>query len=188
MSVMGPDADTPHNFDYLRRLPDSSYIGSVWIHWSMTIRKRRRGWLENAVHAEIRESLLHTCARYRLICPAYTIMPDHFHFLWVGCAADSHQLRAASFFRRDINGILAAQGAHLQKQGYDHILNEHERGPEALPATIQYILLNPVNDGLCEDWKDWPFCGAIAPGYPRFTPRDKSFWKQLESVLSESRQ
>ena len=154
----------------------------------MTINQRRRGWLDQQVHAGVREALLHTCARYSLLCPAYTVMPDHFHFLWTGCSEDSHQLRAASFFRRQLNDILACHAAELQKQGYDHVLQEHEHGPEALPATIQYILQNPVHDGLCERWMDWPFCGAIAVGYPRFSPKDQDFWQRLDSVLRASRQ
>ena len=177
-------ADPPKQ-GWLRRLPEASYIGRVWVHWVMAVQQRRQGWLDSPVHAAVREAILHTTARYRLICPAYTLMPDHFQFLMAGCDAGSHQLRAAAFLRRQLNEILASTGVVLQKQGYDHILREHERGPDALSATMMYILMNPVEEGLCADWRSWPWCGAVVPGYPWFSPKDGDCLDKLHRLWND---
>ena len=148
----------------------------------MTLRDRTTGWLNNQTHAGIRELLLHTTARYQLHCPAYCLMPDHGHFLWMGLNSDSDQLKAARFFRRQWNSLLSQFESKLQPQGYDHVLREEERHPEEFEDTVLYIFRNPQRAKLVDDWNDWPYLGAIVPGYPdlpyspviKFWPR---FWK-----------
>jgi putative transposase len=164
-----PLSDEPP--DYLRRLPTGWYTGYAWVHWSMTIRERKRGWLDDAMHARIRELLLHTVARHHLVAPAYCLMPDHAHILWLGVAPVSDQLAAAAFFRRYWNRELRPRGFELQKQGYDHVLNEHERNPTAFEDTVLYVLGNPQRAGWVKDWRDWQFLGAVAAGYPDTDPR-----------------
>ena len=167
--------------DYLRRLPEGWYTGHAWIHWSMTIEGRKQGWLDDAMHQHVREILLHTSTRHQLLCPAYCLMPDHAHFLWMGTATTSNQRQAVSFFRRHWNRELHKRGVSLQKQSHDHVLNEHERNPDAFMDILLYVLRNPEAAGLAKDWKDWPFLRAIAPGYPDTDPRAEDwlprFWK-----------
>jgi REP element-mobilizing transposase RayT len=171
--------EAPH--DYLRRLPKGWYTGRAWVHWSMTIEGRKQGWLDNSFHARTREILLHTASRHHLVCPAYCLMPDHAHFLWMGIAQDSDLLAAAAFFRRHLNQALRESNVCFQKQAYDHVLNEDERNPDAFEDTVIYILKNPERAGLVEAWRDWPHLGASAVGYPDTDPRGKDwrerFWK-----------
>lgn len=47
----------------LKRLSVQYYRHHAWVHWTMTIDKRSRGWLDDQMHATLRELLLHTCAR-----------------------------------------------------------------------------------------------------------------------------
>ena len=159
--------------DELRRLPDAWYEGTAWVHWTMTIEGRRRGWLDTQHHAAVREILIHTCARHHLLCPGYCIMPDHAHFLFMGLSDTSSQRNAVKFFRRAWNARLAVAGFSLQKQSYDHVLDESERNPSAFEDTLLYILDNPLRAGLAETRGEWPFSGAIAAGYPEFDPRGK---------------
>jgi putative transposase len=76
----------------------------------MTIEGRRTGWLTHMFHAQFRELLLHALARYQLACPAYCLMPDHLHLLWLGLAPSSDQRLAAQFFRQHMNRLLASGG------------------------------------------------------------------------------
>ena len=76
----------------------------------MTIEARRRGWLDREHHAEVREMLIHTCARYQLLCPAYCLMPDHAHFLFMGLSDTSNQRNAVKFFRKAWRGSRPAWG------------------------------------------------------------------------------
>jgi hypothetical protein len=64
----------------------------------------------------------------------------------------------------------------LQKQTYDHVLKEHERRRNAFARVCFYILENPVRAKLVESAQDWPFSGAIVPGYPSLQPFDEEFW------------
>lgn len=91
----------------------------------MTIDKRKIGWLNALHHAQLREALLHSLTRCRLACPIYTLMPDHGHFLLLGVAKASDQLRAVSYFRRQWNSLLKPTYA-LQHQAYDNVLSETE--------------------------------------------------------------
>jgi REP element-mobilizing transposase RayT len=148
----------------------------------MTIHDRATGWLDATVHSRIRELLLHTTSRYQLHCPAYCLMPDHGHFLWMGLCAESDQLRACRFFRRHWNQLLAPYGTKLQPQAYDHVLRDDERHPDAFADTVLYIFHNPQRAELVASWEEYSYLGAIIPGYPNlphspaieFWPR---FWK-----------
>ncbi len=169
-----------HPPGYLRRLTPGWYTGYAWVHWSMTFEGRRSGWLDRQSHCNLRELLLHVMTRHPLVCPAYCLMPDHAHFLWLGTAPATDQKAAAAFFRRHWNRQLRSLGFSLQKQAYEHVLNEHERNPTAFEDTRLYILKNPERAGLVEDWKTWPYSGALAAGYPDLDPREEGalgrFW------------
>ena len=78
--------------DHLPRLDPSSYRGTAWVHWTMTMHDRARGWLDDSMHRQVRELLLHTSSRYFLHCAGYCLMPDHAHFLWMGLWDGSDQL------------------------------------------------------------------------------------------------
>ena len=153
----------------------------------MTIHDRKTGWLDGPMHAAFRELLLHAGCRYGLHCPAYCLMPDHAHFLWMGTKATSDQQVASAFFRRYWNQALERRGASLQKQPHDHVLNEHERNPQAFEDVCCYVLRNPETAGLTDDWRQWPFLGAVAAGFPDTDPRGKDwlgrFWKIYHAEL-----
>src|SRR5438128_3865704 len=102
--------------DYLKRLPVENYRGQAYVHWSMTMEKRKTGWLLPIVHCEFREILTHTLFRYGLCCPIYCCMPDHLHLLWIGILDGSDQRNAVKFFRQQVNPILEKLEARVQKQ------------------------------------------------------------------------
>jgi len=149
----------------------------------MCIEKRRAGWLDPHHHGALRETLIHLCARHQLLCPAYCLMPDHGHFLLMGLADRSDQLLGLRFMRKDWNRLLRPSGYELQKQAYDHVLNESERNQTEFEDTLIYVLKNPQRGKIVEHWDEWPFLGAIAAGYPDFDPRMdlvrflQSMWK-----------
>ncbi len=173
---------------YLRRLAASSYCGTAAVHWSMTIAGRRIGWLDPQHHATIREILVHTLARYSLACPAYCLMPDHGHFLWIGTGPGADQQKAAAFFRRHWNHHLGARGFELQLQAHDHVLRPEERTTGAFAIVANYVLENPVRAGLVGRWDSYPYSGAIVVGRPELDPRAtdfyERFWRHWNSLVA----
>lgn len=160
---------------YLRRLAPEHCVGRAFVHWSMTVEERRKGWLSPAFHAGFRETLLHALLKEKCACAVYTLMPDHIHMLIVGYEQTSDQRRLCAFARKHINKRLAelSTGYRLQKQAYDHVLREDERLPETFAAIAWYIAENPVRAGLVESACEYPYTGALVPGYPEI-----SFWAE----------
>lgn len=156
----------------------------------MAIQNRSTGWLGPLLHARIREALTHTLSRYHLICPAYCLMPDHGHFLFGGFrpSPESDQKKAISHFRREWNRILSASGVSLQKQAYDHVLRKRDHSSQkAFENVAGYILENPVKRALVDNYRDWPYSGALIPGYPDLAPPDDDFWDRFWKILTKLR-
>ena len=176
------------NKGYLKRLPALYYQRAAWVHWVMTIDGRCRGWLDELMHAYVREGLLQAFARYALVCPVYCLMPDHAHFIWCGCAERSDQRKACGFFRKMWNSRLRERGFSLQRQGYDDVLLENERNADAFEDACVYIMKNPEREKLVLHWKDWPYCGSVVPGYPRMDPREGRYWQRFWTAYNELRE
>jgi putative transposase len=172
----------------MRRLAAEWYRGYAFVHWSMSIDSRVRGWLNREFHLCFREIQLHALARFRLLCPAYCLMPEHLHMLWAGVAENSDQDKAATLFRRQFNAALPGD-TRLQKQAWDVVLREKDRERDAVVKTAFYIAQNPVRAGLESDADAWSFSGAQAVGYPQFDWRDADYptklWKIYDLQVRE---
>lgn len=90
---------------------------------------------------------------YKLIC--YCIMPNHIHLVFkllnkernVGEIVGSIKKYSA----RRANQILNSEGSFWQAESFDRLI----RDDVELYFTIIYVLLNPVNAGLVENWRKW---------------------------------
>lgn len=147
------------------------------MYWNYAIEKRSRGWLDESFQAKYREILLHACARYGLVCPAYTLMPDHMHHVLMGAATNRDQLSASVFVRKFAGVELGA--VEFQHQPHDHVLREHERERGAYAATCHYILENPVRERLVSNAADWKYSGAVVPGYPNLDVFGYEYWPKF---------
>jgi REP element-mobilizing transposase RayT len=141
----------------------------------LTIEHRAHGWLSDTLHRRWQFVLLHTCARHRLACPAYVLMPDHMHLLWLGLTDTSDQRLAIEFLRKHLRPALAP--ADWQSQAHDHALRAGERERKAFDHAAHYILENPVRAGLVEKFTDYPFLGACIAGYPDLEVRHADYWE-----------
>ena len=96
----------------------------------------------------------------RVTLHAYCLMPDHLHLLvspnggisLVGFvqAFKSRSTRLAWEHGHD--------GAIWQPRFYDHFLRQEED----IRRVVEYILNNPVRQGIVADWHDYRWCGAPA--------------------------
>jgi REP element-mobilizing transposase RayT len=164
--------------DYLRRLSPEAYRGRAYVHWSMTIDGRKKGWLIPILYYKFREVLTHAAFRYSFCCPIYCLMPDHMHLLWVGFNEASDQLRGARFFRTHMNPVLKKLGAEFQLQPHDHVLRDDERQADAFENVVEYIARNPERAGLVavDAYKTYPYTGCLLPGYPTLSLWQPDFW------------
>jgi REP element-mobilizing transposase RayT len=158
----------------LKRLDPSFYRGVSYVHWTMSLKNQATGWLDEKHHVAFRQICFHSLAREFLCCPAYCLMPDHGHFLLLGYDARADQRAAVQWLRREWNHLL--KPSSLQHQPFDHVLRERDRSRDAFANVAGYILRNPERAGLVEDWREWPYSGAVFPGYPKLDPRKVHFW------------
>ena len=160
---------------YLPRLKRKFYQADAVVFWTMPVDLRRQGWLDERFHAAFREMMLHTAAREGLLCPAYCLMPDHIHFVWMGLRRETDQRNATKFLRTQLGPFL--KPAKFQHQPHDHVLSTKERQRQAFSlACADYVLLNPLKAELVKKPSDWPYLGAVIPGYPRLAPFDADYW------------
>ncbi len=162
--------------DKLSRLADSSYTGQACVHWVMTMKDRRTGWLSPGFFQTFETVMTHTCCRFGLCAPAIILMPDHLHLLIKGLHPESSdQKQAIQFLRLHLGRRLREAGFAFQKQAYDHVLRFSESRPGEFAKQFAYIRQNPVRDGLVRNANDWPFQCAMIPGYPDLDIRADAF-------------
>ncbi|HOY58384.1 MAG TPA: hypothetical protein PK640_09650 [Verrucomicrobiota bacterium] len=163
---------------YLPRLQREFYQGDAIVFWTLPLAHRAQGWLTPALHAQFREIMLHGAAREGLLCPAYCLMPDHIHLVWMGLRRDTDQRNGMKFLRTQLGCCI--QPRRFQHQAHDHVLTPSERQRQAFGvACADYVLLNPLRAGLVQSPVDWPYGGAIVPGYPRTNPFEAGLWEWL---------
>jgi putative transposase len=171
--------------NYLPRFAPAFYQGRAVVFWTHPIKDRATGWLKIGFHQIFCEIMLHAAVREHLVCPVYTLMPDHLHLVWMGVRPTSDQLKAVTFLRTQLAPHLMPHS--FQHQSHDHVLRAHERKSNTFRATCGYIAENPVRAALAAERSGWPFSGCIVPGYfdlHLFSPAYwEKFWRIYNSAL-----
>jgi hypothetical protein len=189
---MEPRTEQP-DWHHLPRLAPEFYQNFAVVHWTITMEHRASGWLDQNFHLKFRELLLHAAARERLFCPVYVLMPDHAHFIWMGLRVETDQRNAMKFSRKHLAEELRGRSPNgvefeLQKQSHDSVLREEDRKRNAFERTCFYILDNPTRKGLVPHPRDWPYLGAVVPGYPFLHPLDEDFWELFWKTYMKERE
>ncbi len=172
--------------DHLQRLSREHYQGQAIVHWTLTIRDRQTGWLDDIFYYRFRELLTHTAFRYALACPVFCLMPDHLHLLWMVLRSGSNQLLAMKHLRKSLNATIHQIKIELQDQAYDHVLQGEEKRWDEVVSLCNYIARNPERAGLVaiDAYAEYPFTGCLVPGYPSLRPFDESFWDEFDRMVS----
>ena len=186
----------------LPRLERRCYQAFAAVYWTMKVEPPAPGW---CFHQDFRTLLVHACAREQLLCPAYCLMPDHLHFMWLGLSLETDQLNGVKFMRTWLNRLLSGKRIEnrksamdsrpqprmrweLQPQAFDHVLREEERKQNAFARICFYVLANPVRAGLAASEPEWPFSGAAVPGYPDLYPFQEDYWELFWKVYYKHRE
>lgn len=172
--------------DNLKRLSRAHYQGDAIVHWTQTVRDRKRGWLNAVFFYRLRELLTHTLFRYGLVCPIFCLMPDHFHMVWIGLFEDSDQLNAMKHFRTRCNESIERVGFELQDQAYDNVFKDDQRQDAEFRNACEYIARNPERAELVgvDQFASYPFSGCLIPGYPELRPFAIDYWDRFDRTVS----
>jgi len=168
------DMTTPRPHRRLPRLEAESYRGQIAVHWTSCMQGRAQGWLTPLFHSRFREVLVHASTRYSFVVPAYCLMPDHHHVLFLGLRDDSALYLAMRFLRKHTAKALLP--ARYQEQAYDHVLREDEAARAAFEEACWYITQNPVRARLCLQADEYQFSGSVVPGFPDLNIHDSNYW------------
>ena len=105
------------------------------------------------------QMLRHESEKSQFAIHAYSLMPDHLHFLALGLQENSNLLAFVKMFKQKSAFEFKArfQRALWQKKSYDHIL----RPKDSVESVAAYIWLNPVRKGLTLSPGDYPLSGSF---------------------------
>ena len=136
-------------------------FSSVHPFYFLTFNTHKR--LKLLARDEIHEAYRSFCLRaekYNVAVGRYVIMPDHVH-LFVAMPATGITLSEWVHTLRTVMGKallrLGQQKPHWQEGFFDHVL----RSAESYSQKWDYVRLNPVRAGLCDDPEHWPYQGEI---------------------------
>ena len=120
-------------------------------------------------------------------------MPDHMHLVWMGLRVSSDQRNAMKFLRKHRAMELTQRSPtgvefELQKQAHDSVLRDKDRTRGAFEISCFYLLDNPRRKNLVEHPHEYPYLGAIVPGYPFLHPLSGDFWEMFWKIYTEQRE
>ena len=84
--------------------------------------------------------MLHAAAREGLFCPAYCLMPDHVHLIWLGLKRETDQRKGMAFLRTHLKPFLAP--IKFQPQAHDHVLHDEERKRNAFAKICFFAFIS----------------------------------------------
>jgi REP element-mobilizing transposase RayT len=113
----------------------------------------------------VRSSVLDCCLydnEIKFDLRVVVVMPDHAHLIFMPLV-DYEEMEVSSLREimdaikgasaHKINKALGRKGRVWQPESFDHVL----RSSESLDAKIQYVLENPVRQGMAKEWQDYPW-------------------------------
>jgi hypothetical protein len=112
-------------------------------------------------------------------------MPDHIHLVWMGLRLGSNQRPGMKFLREHLAPALRPE--RFQHQAHDSVLRDEGRRRNAFVRVCNYILENPLQAELVKVPRDWPFTGAVVPGYPTLHPLQDDFWSKFWKIYLKAR-
>ncbi|HSP44690.1 MAG TPA: transposase [Chthoniobacterales bacterium] len=121
---------------------------------------KRRPILACAEINELFRSFSDRAEEYDVAVGRYVIMPDHVHLFVALPATEITLSRWVQMLRTVLGKMLLRLGVekpHWQEGFFDHVL----RSSESYSEKWEYVRLNPVRAGLCEEGELWPYQGEI---------------------------
>jgi REP element-mobilizing transposase RayT len=114
------------------------------------------------------DALLEAAEEYLSSVIAYSIMPNHFHYLCCVVEEGGNVRKMADWLKR-VSGHRIARlgfGTPVWQRSY---WDRHKRAYEKTSHIVDYILDNPVAEGLCAHRDEWPHSAFIEYPWERVT-------------------
>lgn len=129
---------------------------------------RQTLFLDDVDYARFLDVLQVVVARYRLLCHAYCLMPNHYHLMME--TPEANLSRAM----QQLNGVFA-QHFNRRHQRPGHVLQGRFHAQVIdrdahLREVCRYIVLNPVRAGLVGEPREWPWSSCRATAGETATP------------------
>jgi putative transposase len=86
---------------------------------------------------------------------AWSIMPDHLHAVARVAELGGDMLKFIHGFKKRTGRTIHEAGI-LGPVWLRSFWDRHRRQKEPLSKLVRYVALNPVEEGLCARWQDWP--------------------------------
>ena len=142
-----------------QRLPSNAYAidCSIW-HVTITVARPNGAPFRSIEFGlETLDDFATSCQEAGAIVHLICLMPDHLHTLVEVHVDDLIKVvgRAKSATTR-IWWTRGGTGALWQQSFYDHGI----RGDQDFEATVTYLLNNPIEAGLVEEWETYPLIGG----------------------------
>jgi REP element-mobilizing transposase RayT len=150
----------PHNFKHKNiRLPPEQYRGQKCHFVTACFDTRRSYGTRPALAPWLIASLGEHAAAKGFLIHAYSVMPDHLHFLAEGVNKDSRLLDFVASFKKETGYQFEGRKKRRlwQFKYYDHIL----RSGADMQAVCWYIWMNPVRAGICRAPAEHAFSGSF---------------------------
>jgi putative transposase len=111
----------------------------------------------------------------------------------MGLRVETDQRNAMKFLRKHLAEELRRRSRNgvefeLQKQSHDSVLRPEDRLRNAFEKACFYILENPIRKGLALHSGDWPYLGAVVPGFPFLHPLEEDFWEMFWKIYMKERE
>jgi len=143
----------------IRLSPEIYRIAGIPCSVTIATKKKQRIFYNQDLAHNFVALLKKVCQENNIPLYAYCIMPDHVHLLISASAR-----KGIVEFVREIKSLstkMAWQhgynGTIWQRSFYDHFL----RKDEDCRIVANYIVHNPVREGMVEHWKDYHFSGSL---------------------------
>ena len=121
---------------------------------------KHRPFLACAEINEVFRSFCHRAKDYDIAVGRYVIMPDHIHLFVALPPMQTTLPRWVQMLRTVLGKELLRLGVdkpHWQEGFFDHVL----RNGESYSEKWDYVRLNPVRAGLCEEAEEWLYQGEV---------------------------
>ena len=142
------------------RLPHGSYQDPAGWYFVTICCSRKRGLLGTVARRDLVQDILcQTATGHQVELAAYTILPDHLHF--IGSAGRHGLMAFVRAFKSRAAVELRRRGMNSplwQRSFFDHKL----RSQESLRQKCRYVWMNPLRRGLVGRPEDYRWSGSLS--------------------------